>query len=351
MFYDVELFSNGKIENYPRSIPISLELTVKHHRALSDALKISEIAFEMALSAILNEKIDWSRVTGIKSVDELTHPDRLKLFLYQVVNSPSGGNFNLTFECPECGSRHNKNFNINDLKEFKLEKKLGEKIIRESKLKNGKLVDDPEGKILLILKVPRAGDTFLFNRKLINLKEEVLEKINKVNGEELSLINNLKNQVKKREHYKLLADPVIDNKDKIESCEKEIKLIYDRVEELRTEEYIKNKNKKIEEILKENYMEVIDVENINSVDDLFFDTRLNELLLYYTCIKDNYREVLDYINYMDNFSISIIRNIRDFVQAAGHGLDGKITLKCDKCGHEVEDNLSLKTSFFFQIMD
>jgi uncharacterized C2H2 Zn-finger protein len=351
MYSNVDLISNGKLNNYPKNINIDA-LKIKHKRELSNAIKNNEIVFENVVTSVLNDLVDWSRVEGIKSVDDLTYPDRMKLFLWEIVNTRDTDEFTVSFECPECKSKSTNKFSIiNDIQEVKLLKKIEDRIIREKKIKNNKLVDDPDGRVLLILRMPSSGDTFNLDRKIIEFKENILNKIKIIKKEENDILESIQKETKRKNYYIMTSNQQMKHEESISLCDNNINELYKRLNELRTEEYTKISSEEINKILKDNFLESFDPDLITTRDDLFFYSEINELLSYYSTIKDNDREILEYISYMDNFDEIIIKDIKNFIEEIAHGFDNNIKLKCGKCKQIFDEKIVFKPSFFFQMMD
>jgi len=131
LYIDINLLTNGKIKDYPAVIPMKI-MKIIHYKELKNASQFDDHIFESTASSVLNNLIDWNRLDGsIKTVDDLTPSDRLKLLFFQIVNS-KGGELNYTWECGDCETKNELNYNLVDVEEIKLKNNVEDIIFKSS---------------------------------------------------------------------------------------------------------------------------------------------------------------------------------------------------------------------------
>ena len=331
MYHEINLVSNGKIEDYPVIIPIKI-LKVKHWEQLVEASEGSDEVLDSVLTSVLNDLVDWSKVKGINSVDDLTISDRLKLFFFERVNS-KGTAYGIQYKCSNCGEISETTLDIKDIKENKLKNKIS----LTEKSSSG-----------LTLRIPKRRDKSKLNSMINNLRSEVFSKISDLKADELLIegkINKINSDIK---FLELTQDTNIDHSEKINDKKEEIKKIENDLKNIKSESYDNNIKDKTISLLKNNNLEYkdIDLSEIKKSEDLYFSKFCADMITYYIFI-DTDMELNEYFEYIKELDATILGEIDRWVEKIYHGFDNKVSVKC-KCGYVNRNTISISPRFFFQ---
>jgi len=258
----------------------------KHWRELAMSENLDYDSFDDVLTSLLDDVIDFEKTGFIKTSDDLYNTDRLKLFLFQIVNSKYDS-LKLKYRCSNenCMGEFDIDINLLELKEIKLNKKID------------KLWLDDEKKIFF--KIPTRGEIREINKNIIYYKENVLK-----------FIREKRESIEDEEELKL-----------------EIKKILDKF-------YL--------ESLKEN---ILEIKIINDIDFDRYTLELVALMGFIGGIEFNTIEY--YLDYIYNNNTTIYKKLTKYIEEYNFGYDNKIKFKCKHCGKNYEEDLPLYTRFFF----
>lgn len=282
----INSLSNGLLDGYPAFIYIDF-FKQKHWRELSLTEGLDYDAFDDVLTGVFDDVIDFEKTGFIKTSDELLNADRIKLFLFQIVNAKSEI-LKLRYVCSNesCKGEFTFDVNLMNLREIKLKKRLD------------KIYIDGEKKIYY--KLPS---------KL-----------------EISLLNKMINEYK----YEFMLD--------LKRLKEDSELVED---ELRG---------RIKSLLERYYFVSLkdDVNEIRVVQDVEFDKFTNELIVFYPFLGGHdFKSLRDYLEFIMNYDSRIYKNIVKCIEDYNVGFDTKIKFKCSHCGKNYEEDLPLVSKFFF----
>lgn len=288
IYYQINSVTDGKVQNYPKVIFIGL-FKNKHWRDLVMSYDADDTAFDETLTAVFDDVIDFEKTGFVKTSSELFFPDRLKLFLFEMVQCRSE-TINLKYQCDKCNESFTNAISLLTLKEKKLRKKFEKDYL---------FPDD----ITVYLEMPKTIDKQKLTDIIRNYKVEVYEKIKKL-----------------KEDFDL--------------------------EDLSEEDKV-SLNKKSEKIKKDYYVS-FDVEKINCYQDVDFDNVYTySLITYYPFIKgiefESFKKYLDYMNEATGTD----KVFSNFVKKYDMGFDDKVTFECPKCHKKFTDSIPLEPKFFF----
>jgi hypothetical protein len=348
MYAKIDLLTNGMIENYPKSVYMD-NIRVRHFKDLILASKVSEEAFNDVLTSVFDDLIDFEKTGFIKTTDELSFPDRQKLFYWQRINS-KGSKFQITINCPRCEKDFDFTIDLLKIKENRLENKIKEKIVK-----------DEENNLELRLGMPNRLDHIEMNKFIKNYKENVFQQIEKMlYVEDIELLENeLKSKdfsSKKEMLTQFSGKKIVDDKGNFTEALNEFdKVSMDNINEknkiknkiLELKEKVKSNKEEIKKILKKYFfdksLQEVDTVDIKNSNDLKFDDYTDYMLTLGTCIKNKPK---NYVEYIINLQYKVLNQVELYAQDIYHGFDSKVTFKCKECGHKFEDELLLTPSFF-----
>lgn len=282
MYIKINSVTNGFLSNYPKFIFISY-FKHKHWRELTLANDLDNEAFEDVLTSVFDDVIDFEKTGFIKTSDELIVADRLKLFLFQIVNQKTD-KLKLRYTCTNenCKGEFDLTVDLLSFKEIKLNKKVENLFLDDEKR--------------YYFKIPNREDFRNQAKMVISYKERILEEIRKLrenfDGDE----DDLKSEIKK-----LLDKFYIVYKDNI-------KIVQD-----------------------------IDFDN--------YTTELIAVMGFIGGLEIN--DLGYYLNFMYNDNVINYKNLIKFVTENVVGYDMKIKFKCKHCGKNYEEELPVLPKFFF----
>lgn len=330
MYFNIELLSGNKIKNYPEFIPMKI-MRIQHYKELKNVSEFEYDIFEPVITSVLDNTIDWNRVDNIKTVDELTKVDRLKLLYFQILNS-KGGEIDYEWDCGYCDKSNKITFQLEDLVENKLKNEIKD---IEYKSNNGETIT---------IAFPRFKDHLRLDIKIKEYLEKAFKEIEFYIKPVLDLQNRIEEINKKINFAKITANPEITNEDKIKSLEEEMKTILLDLEKILEDDDLQ---KKVSDILRSKKLYTEEIILIKSYKDLKFIKSQAEDLVYYCYIKNNNRELEDYFLYINDIDARFMRNIEKFIEETYYGFEDEIEISCVKCHKKDKVRLDLSPKFFF----
>lgn len=330
MYFEIDLLTDGKIKNYPRTIPMKI-MRIGHYKELKNAAEFDYEVFEPIMTSVLNNLVDWSRVEYIKTVDDLTKEDRLKLLYFQIINS-KGGELTYTWECGSCDTENKMEYDLVHIEEIKLNKSIED---IEYKSSNDKTV---------IITHPITRIHIRLDNKLRTYREKAFKEIEPFLKSTIETQSKVEEIGKKIKYYKMVANPEVTNEDKINKLEDEMKEIVENIESTIISEEEQNK---VKEILRSKKLFCDEILTCRSYKDLKFIKNLAEDLAMYAYIKDNDMEIEEYFAFIDDLDLGFYKKIEKFMEASYHAFDDKIEITCKNCGRKDKVNIDLSPKFFF----
>jgi hypothetical protein len=330
LYFNIELLSGNKIKNYPEFIPMKI-MRIQHYKELKNVSEFEYDIFEPVITSVLDNTIDWNRVDNIKTVDELTKVDRLKLLYFQILNS-KGGEIDYEWDCGYCDKSNKITFQLEDLVENKLKNEIKD---IEYKSNNGETIT---------IAFPRFKDHLRLDIKIKEYLEKAFKEIEFYIKPVLDLQNRIEEINKKINFAKITANPEITNEDKIKSLEEEMKTILLDLEKILEDDDLQ---KKVSDILRSKKLYTEEIILIKSYKDLKFIKSQAEDLVYYCYIKNNNRELEDYFLYINDIDARFMRNIEKFIEETYYGFEDEIEISCVKCHKKDKVRLDLSPKFFF----